>query len=156
MLALLIFSFPLSVSVSPTISDSRMPHVALSALVIDSHVRWYIDRRSSPRFSNCGSGPQPHHHYSLWPIDLPGRGASGPGCPNQRLFFFHIWYSHSLSVSLPPACGQLSRRRTITLMFSLLAFMSDAMELCVGAKVVAPNPKGGRHFSVPQYCCPVW
>lgn len=41
------FSSPLSISVSPSLSPAisgyGMPHVALSALVIDSHVRWQID-----------------------------------------------------------------------------------------------------------------
>lgn len=88
----LTFGFPLSVSVSPsvspTISGYRMPHIALSVLVIDSHVRWQIDHHSSLGFSNCGSGPPPHHHYSLWPIDLPGWGASGLGVQTKDSFFF--------------------------------------------------------------------
>lgn len=148
----LTFCFPLSVSVSPSLSPSisgyRMPHVALSALVIDRHARWQIGRYSHRGLSNCGSGPPPrHYHYSLLPIDLPGRRALVLGVPT-KFFFFHIWYSLSVSVFLPPACGQLSRRRTIRLIFLLLAFMFNAIELFVGVEVVVPNRK--RDTSVLQ------
>lgn len=140
------FCFPPSVSVSPSLSPAiagyRMPHVALSALVIDSRVRWQIDHYSGLGFSNCGSGPPPHHHhYSRWPIDLPGRGASGLGVPTKDSFFTSDT-PPSLLVSLPPACGQLSRRRTIRLMFLRHAFMSDAMELCAAAEVARQMVKG--------------
>lgn len=53
-----------------------------------------------------------------------------------------------MSVFLPPACGQLSRRRTIRLIFLLLAFMFNAIELFVGVEVVVPNRK--RDTSVLQ------
>lgn len=92
-------SLSLRLTLSPAISGYQMPHVALSALVIDSHVRWQIDHYSGLEFSNCGSGPPPHHHhYSFWPIDLPGRGASGLGVPTKDSFFF---FSTS---DTPPLC----------------------------------------------------
>lgn len=90
----------------------RIPCVALSASVIDRHAGWQIDHYS---------------HRRLWPSTTPSSFLSlliclgdvfGLECPNHRL---HIWYSPSVFAFLPPACGQLSRRRTIRLMFLLLA-----------------------------------
>lgn len=104
----------------------------------------------------------------LWPSTTPSSLLSlaywsawamcfGPGCPYRRLFIFHIWYSPSVSVFLPPACGQLSRRRTIRLMFLLLAFMFNAMGLFVGAEVIVPNCQGNKrvflHFEFAVLCC---
>lgn len=104
----------------------------------------------------------------LWPSTTPSSLLSlaywsawamcfGPGCPYRRLFIFHIWYSPSGSVFLPPACGQLSRRRTIRLMFLLLAFMFNAMRLFVGAEVIVPNCQGNKcfflHFEFAVLCC---
>lgn len=68
--------------------------------------------------------------------DVPQAWMSQP-----KTLFPHLILS-CLSVSLPSACDQLSRKRTIKLMFLLLALMSDAMELCVGATIVAANHKG--------------
>ena len=148
-------SFPQSISVtpslSPAISGYRMPHVALSALVIDSHVRWQIDHYWGSGLSNRDSGPLPRHcHYSLLPIDLCWVRCLRPGCPDQKTSP-HVILPLSLSVPLPPACGQLSRQRTIRLMLLLHAFVSDAMELCVGAQVVAQNRKKGASAFL---CCP--
>lgn len=65
--------------------------------------------------------------------DVPQAWVSQPKTPSPHLIL------SSLVVSMPPGCGQLSRQRTIKLMFLLLDFMSNAMELCVVPKVMAPN-----------------
>lgn len=121
--------FPSSGSVSaslfPAISSYQMPHVALSAFVIDRHVRWQIDHCSGPGFSS--SGPQPHHyHYSLWPIDPPWQVAPWLGVPTKKeSFFFFSFDTPFLCQRLcHQPCSQLSRLRTIRLMFPLICFMS--------------------------------
>lgn len=133
-----------------------MPHIALSAFVIDSTVRWQIDHCSGPGLCACGcdSGRLPHHHhYSFSPIDLPRRRASGLGVPTKKSIFPHLILSPTLSASLPPACSQLSWQRTIRLMFLLRAFMSNAMELCVAAKVGAANPEKDTDTSRSSLFC---